>query len=182
MRRAPLAMFTRHVPVQVLFSHIDVLPHYQPGARSLAPKVTAQVLARKVIRCTNSAMKSAVENEARVLSDLLAGGNAPNIVKVFCHGFLRGHANLYFIDMQLCDFTLADLLDHRRGIIGSTADSGPQAAAHAFPDTNMTPIGMALFTWTIGLHIASGLIFLHNHGIVHRDLKPTNGIAFVNFA
>ena len=31
--------------------------------------------------------------------------------------------------------------------------------------------------WTIGIHIAEGLEFLHFHGHVHRDLKPRNGIS-----
>jgi len=29
--------------------------------------------------------------------------------------------------------------------------------------------------WTIGIHIACGLEFMHAYKHVHRDLKPTNG-------
>jgi serine/threonine protein kinase len=34
----------------------------------------------------------------------------------------------------------------------------------------------------VGLDIAAGLEYIHQHGMVHRDLKPRNGLSSLIFS
>jgi serine/threonine protein kinase len=117
--------------------------------------------------------ESDIENEARVIALFISKGGHTNIVSVFDHGFRRIF-NLYVIDMELCDITLAKYLKYsfRSGDLPFMVDSSLKPAMATRNASTLAKMETAL---TICLHIARGLEFVHSHKQVHRDLTPNNG-------
>lgn len=122
-------------------------------------------------------MKSAVENEVRVISSLMQIGPNINVVRIYRHGWMKDYFNLYSIDMELCDFTLSDYIEYR---VGKNKDV-PLNVLEAPPPNvlvakDASAVQLACNVWTIGIHVARGLDFLHSNNYVHRDVKPRNSI------
>ena len=106
------------------------------------------------------------------LASLLQQSGHRNIVKILNHG--RSKFNFYFIDMELCDLTLSDYIDYGRGNKPCPIDSDViQTLRPVFVPKDSPSVNNL---WTIGIHIVSGLEFMHSHKYAHRDLKPSNGV------
>ena len=134
-----------------------------------------QVFARKIIRSIGQISRADIENEARVISLFMGIGGHKNIVTITQHGWMKAPSfNYYYIDMELCDFTLETYITH---LDGSKA-IGKDEFAHCPPvfiQQVPHPVIRIQNAWTIGVHIARGLEFMHSQERVHRDLNPSNG-------
>lgn len=82
------------------------------------------------------------------------------MVSVFGYGGLS--APYYYIDMELCEFTLTDYLYKERVAAGQDCFNRLQP-----------PLKIKMI-WHIMTQIADGVVFIHKEGYVHRDLKPNN--------
>jgi serine/threonine protein kinase len=137
------------------------------------PLTTLKSFARKLVRCFVT--KAEVKNEARIVSSLLKDGGHPNVISILKHGWLK--YNYFFIDMELCDCTLFEYIKYS----DNPAMGCPIAISklrHMYPvfvHRNSPHATRLRNMWTVGLHIASGLEFMHASKYVHRDLKPRNG-------
>ena len=85
----------------------------------------------------------------RAIRKLCQSISCLNIVSVLRHGKIKG-MSCFFIDMELCEGNLYDLMK------GGPSSMGVQ------------------FIWGIMVQIVNGLMFIHGQGEVHRDLKPQN--------
>ena len=111
------------------------------------------------------------------MSTLLAHGGHGNIVSVLGHDWLRYSLNLYYIDMELCDFSLQDYIKYQNNIAPTVPVEIRTNSAPVTVQKNCSAIERTQNMWTIGIHIARGLEFMHSNKLVHRDLKPGNGKA-----
>jgi len=102
-----------------------------------------------------------VHNEIRNINQL-AGADHENIVAVIKHGYLQ--RSYYFIDMELCDYNLADYMQEQRTRLN---------VGH-YDDTNSQLI-FARDAFDVARQICTGLEYIHASRAVHRDLKPRNG-------
>lgn len=119
-----------------------------------------------------------IENEARLMSSLLEIGGHINIVTILWHGWVKSPYNFYFIDMELCDFTLHDYIGYNCGRKITLFDINTAKSLHPVVVDRGCHITTRMQNmWTIGMQIARGLEFLHDQNCVHRDLKPQNSIA-----
>jgi serine/threonine protein kinase len=104
-----------------------------------------------------------------------------NIIRVLDHGWLTGSLDVYFIDMELGDFTLADYIDYihdrRPNLSKAIIDSLVSSTNPAFVPGKCPVHERMENVMVIGNHIAQGLEFMHSLHHVHRDLKPSNGIS-----
>ena len=115
-----------------------------------------------------------------MISAIRETGGHENIIGISDHGWLKGSLNVYFIDMELANFTLADYMRHLRDNSSSSLNietTRPLSPVFVQGDYSFTEKMQNM--WTIGVHIAQGLEFMHSHKHVHRDLKPSNGAGFV---
>jgi serine/threonine protein kinase len=108
------------------------------------------------------------ENEAKAIA-LLCTKRHPNIIEVIDHGRLSFD---YYIDMELCDTSLADLL--RR----EPRKRGMENWYLQWPIENFDD--RLFFILAVMQELSNGLYFIHAHGRVHRDIKPENGIHQLN--
>jgi len=96
------------------------------------------------------------------VTKLCQGGNA-NIVEVFQFGILYADSAFYFIDMELCEFSLSRYIDEGD-------------VPYLVPWQRLRLEGKTLeHICTINEHIMSALDFIHSRHEVHRDLTPHNG-------
>jgi serine/threonine protein kinase len=143
------------------------------------PLTDFQSFARKIIRISGTLQKADVQNEAQVVSLILALGGHVNIVNILRHDWLKHSFNqCYYIDMELCEFSLFDYIAHHNSM---KADITSEIAIynHLSPvvvKKNCSAMQKVQNIWAIGLHIARGLEFMHTHNHAHRDLKPGNGM------
>lgn len=113
-------------------------------------------------------MKSDIENEARVL-DKLSQDRHQNIIDVIKHGWLQNHPGYYFIDMELCQKTLAHHIQLQK--------QNSSLPVHFYVNNWHRHFLRAVIEiiLSISLDILLGLRAIHNLKEVHRDLKPENG-------
>ena len=101
-----------------------------------------------------------IENEERAIKQLCCGQAHQNIVIVLRLGELSA-SSYYFIDMELCEFSLDDYIHNplcEPGVI--------------FKDSAASLKQLQIFN--IMLHSCSGVQYIHDKGQVHRDIKPSN--------
>ena len=135
-----------------------------------------KVFARKVLHLSSRVPKEDIENEARVIDSIIKNGGHKNIIAIMDHGWLKGRFGVYFIDMELADWTLADYVDYLDKDQPSALDIDKMISEDAvFVHRGCSFQERIRNMWTIGSHIVGGLEFMHFHGHAHRDLKPSNG-------
>jgi serine/threonine protein kinase len=78
--------------------------------------------------------------------------------------------NHFFIDMELCSFSLRTYIDNVNSCINDQ-NLPPPHRVTALPERT-APINV----WGIMKQISAGLAFMHNGNKVHRDIKPDNSI------
>ena len=105
-----------------------------------------------------------------------------NIVSILDHGKFDDWTRDYFIDMELCDGTLRNYIDyhyHKTSIEPTPVSfNSIPAFPPIFVQRDCDLLMRLRNMWAIGVHMASGLEFLHVHNLVHRDLNPCNGTSF----
>jgi serine/threonine protein kinase len=120
-----------------------------------------KIFARKVVFPDDD---GSIPEEARAVDDLfLSSTNPPkNLIAVYGHGWLP--SGNYYIDMEVCDFTLHEYI-RGTNLIVTWDDIVPLRVQE-----KRGPYDIMRITEDIAL----GLNFLHGHDMVHRDLKPDN--------
>lgn len=135
------------------------------------------MFARKLVRINKQIIKE-VEAEAVRMVELSRCDDSvhQNIVAVFRHGRLKPTNLYYYIDMELGDFTLENYLSSFFSIRDTKIDLASMSNCNGVVvQRDCSPAEKMQNLWTIGVHIASGLEFVHSRKYVHRDLKPANG-------
>jgi len=136
------------------------------------------VFARKLVRLAGRVSKADIKNEAEVVSSICKSGGHKNIIEIIEHGWLKGSVNVYFIDMELGDFTLADYIDYHNSEANPSINLDVwQVSMPVVILRGCSPNQRVQNMWGIASHIVGGLEFLHMHNHVHRDLKPSNGVS-----
>lgn len=108
-----------------------------------------------------------------MVSSLIESRGHENIIGILAHGWLKGAGGVYFIDMELGNLTLHDYIEYLHGTEFSLIDIS--SIGPGFVQRDCSASERLNNLWTIGIHVARGLEFLHSRGHVHRDLKPSNG-------
>jgi serine/threonine protein kinase len=112
------------------------------------------------------ANRKAVEDEAKAVALLCMNGE-PNIIHVLDHGYLS--FTNYYIDMELCDISLAELLKREK------RKDGIENWYLQWPIENFDD--RVFFILALMQELSNGLYFIHGHNQVHRDIKPENGLS-----
>jgi serine/threonine protein kinase len=139
--------------------------------------ISFKVFARKLVRI-NNLIKNDVEAEARCMMELLGSCESAhsNITIIFRHGQLGLTNMYYFMDMELGHFTLGTYITSIFNSTDVTIDwASMQNCGPVLARPDSLPLEKLQNIWTIAVHIASGLEFMHARKYVHRDLKPANG-------
>lgn len=115
--------------------------------------------------------KKDIDNELRAIDKLCKTGH-PSIVEVFEYGQLKPDLYFYYIDMELCDFTLEEYIHGKEVPRLKNWES-------IRSDKLFGAYELKFYVLEIAEEILNGLIFIHRHDEVHRDLSPQNGISRV---
>jgi len=68
----------------------------------------------------------------------------------------------FYIDMELCAFTLRHFVESGGAVLLSAEKSGSERVA---------------YTYEILKNVAAGISHIHRQDLVHRDIKPENSIS-----
>jgi serine/threonine protein kinase len=118
-----------------------------------------------LIRLFAGITQNEIENEVRAVTKLCKSGH-PNIVQVFQIGQLTHDTAFYFIDMELCDFTLGSYIH---------CASTPHLVDWKRLRQQGASSALRMEIKNIAGQITDGLLFIHDLGEAHRDLTPQNG-------
>lgn len=122
--------------------------------------------ARKVRRAQGGSQPN-FRSEIVLMENLCKSGH-PNIVQVLRNGSSQTNHNLYlYIDMELCEGTLAGYLDGSMSMHSLTAWKDLQDREAKIRQS-----------YIILQHILNDLVYIHSLEKVHRDLKPRNGRSY----
>jgi serine/threonine protein kinase len=128
-----------------------------------------QVFTRKILRPFLRITTQDIRNEIRAVARLCRAGKNEYMVPVFRCGKLP-IGDYYFIDMELCDYTLRQYLDDQESntdpMVKRSAQRIEQILAAAIKTSDICQILK---------HIANGIMYIHSQGKIHRDIKPKNG-------
>jgi serine/threonine protein kinase len=113
-----------------------------------------------------STRNDAVDNELRVVAALCTRPPR-NIVEVLRLGKLT-NSDVYFIDMELCDFNLFHYIRRQW-------KDGHYCIRHLSTLGELSASAQLSQIHAILLDLVYGLRFIHSQAWVHRDLKPPNG-------
>jgi serine/threonine protein kinase len=109
------------------------------------------------------------QNEIRAIDKLCSRGH-PNIIHVFGHRASKDF-QVYIIDMELCDFALADYINANGEMTDEHFATGAQQQRHEAKEEAKWYNICAIMN-----DICEGLSFIHRCGEIHRDLKPGNSL------
>ena len=115
-----------------------------------------------MIRTLGFVTKDDVDNEVRAIRKLCQNQH-PNVVQVFDYGQLNPDSMIHFIDMELCDISLANYL------------LGQELSGLASWTTVREQDEIPTHAYNILQQILNGLLYIHCLEEVHRDLSPQNG-------
>ena len=115
-----------------------------------------------MIRTLGFVTKDDVDNEVRAIRKLCQNQH-PNVVQVFDYGQLNPDSMIHFIDMELCDISLANYL------------LGQELSGFASWTTIREQDEIPTHAYNILQQILNGLLYIHCLEEVHRDLSPQNG-------
>lgn len=100
-----------------------------------------------------------IEAEVKAISEI-CNGKHHNLVRLFDFGVLKN--GWFYIDMELCDFTLTNY------IYGNKMMDKLPCFDSLKNGSKVQQI------WDTMMQIANGVRFIHERKYVHRDLKPSN--------
>lgn len=109
------------------------------------------------------------------MSTLRENGGHRHIVSILRHGWHNNSPFWYFLDMELCDLNLHQYNQYHHKSNSSFDISQIPSNGSIFITEKCSLPTWFHNIWTIGVHLAQGLQYIHFKGIVHRDLKPSNG-------
>lgn len=110
-----------------------------------------------------------IKSEAQAVSFIHEKGGHDNIIGILQHGWLKGLFHVYFIDMELCQFTLAEYISYFKGTKSPSMDIDFSTRSPVLVKAGCILYERIRNMWTIGKHVAEGLSFVHSSGHVHRD-------------
>lgn len=127
-----------------------------------------QIFARKLILPFAGVTEEDIQNEISAINKFNTERHR-NVIVVLNHSWLRD-SPCYAIDMELCDFTLADYIAQKE-----------EALQIIERDTKLRA-SERILKWhrisTIMKDVSEGLAFIHRLKQAHRDLKPSNSDVF----
>ena len=103
-----------------------------------------KVFARKLLRVSR-ASEGDIRTKAKNLDAFLQYGRNQHIIEILAHGWLEGSAKIYFMDMELAEFSLAEHIKR--------CFNGP-LSTDRIPNKNFQPIPPSL--WHI-VHAVLGI-------------------------
>src|SRR5277367_1789996 len=121
-----------------------------PDILKMIENSSGRCFARKVIPLRRGADAKDIENEMRAVNKLCKSGHA-NIVQVVEFGSLKLDSVWHFIDMELCDFTLANYAD---GEDVPLLPNWKKVKENDFFHSSIC---------NINRQIIEGLVFIHHH-------------------
>ena len=131
-------------------------------------------------------MRAYLDKTVRAMKDIFATGKNENIIDICDHGWRSNQyfgidVDVYYIDMECCDFTLDHYIKYHQGEHDLSTDIETiQLSNSVIITKNCSLLARVENTWTIGGHIALGLEFMHANDIVHKALKPSHGTFIFN--
>ena len=100
----------------------------------------------------------------REVSILQQSDDHPNVIRYY---YQESHLNFFYIALELCPASLADIIENPHGGNGGGSGSGRR-------EDEWKEIVKGFDAKRAMKQIASGLRHLHGLGLIHRDIKPPN--------
>src|SRR5947207_4920561 len=127
-----------------------------------------QAFARKIIRSFGCFTVGDIKTEVGAVKEILKFGPHPNVIRIINEGCLSS-GPYFYIDMALCDLSLDEYLSGRR--MGSSDSVGPRVPNtddnDIFVSEDCCPETKVRNCWSIMMHVARGLAFIHGHFQAH---------------
>lgn len=152
------------------FPYISSVSYVQKGKRW--PGVDCPDVMDSIVKKVFKPIQPKPAFEAkRTLTENVCRGSHRNILRLLGKGFSQ---NLYYIEMEECDLSLEDYINH-----GKVAHGLPTWPTHPWPmdDTEYTYKQQQRVFLIVAIlqQLLSGLVHIHKHNAIHGNLHPRNG-------